>query len=88
MNNYDGRYAFFDDNQRTAYAYRKKTIKSKLSLQEITQLMVNCDNQPIHSGDIVIKFKTDTEGLRLANKFKSLVNNPTIKLNIKFEKIQ
>ena len=36
----------------------------------------------------VVRFKTEKEGLRLANSFKRLARNPLVKLEITFEKIQ
>lgn len=75
-------------NKYPSYKKSFKTIKSNLSKKEQFNLMHSIDNQPIHNADLIIKFKTDAERLRLANKFKKLVINPSIKLNIKFEKIQ
>ena len=34
------------------------------------------------------KFKTDKEGLALANKYKNLIKNPNIQLTIKFLKVE
>ena len=41
----------------------------------------------IHKGVITIKFKKDSEGLRLAKKYAKLAKNPSIALTVKFEKI-
>ena len=41
----------------------------------------------VHKGDIVVKFKTDAEGLRLAKKYKRLADNPSIQMNVTFLKV-
>lgn len=41
----------------------------------------------IHKGIVTIKFKTNSEGLRLAKKYAKLAKNPSIALTVKFEKI-
>lgn len=43
--------------------------------------------EPLHSANLIIEFRTDAEGIKLANKFKKLCQNPSIKLNVKFKKI-
>jgi len=36
--------------------------------------------------DVEIVFKTEAQGLKMAKKFKRLVENPGVKLNVKFTK--
>ena len=77
--------------RNTAMAHKNKNImlksgKStrKLNEAETAELM---DIGVIHKGFIIIKFKTDKEGIAKANKFKRLAENPSMQLNVKFEKI-
>lgn len=37
--------------------------------------------------NLIIKFKTDSEGLKIAKKHLQLAKNQNVKLNIKFEKL-
>tara|TARA_R110000851_G_scaffold112182_1_gene236160 strand:- start:456 stop:761 length:306 start_codon:yes stop_codon:yes gene_type:complete len=37
--------------------------------------------------DVVIRFKTEPEGLRKAKSFQRLANNPLIQLNVQFKKV-
>jgi hypothetical protein len=42
---------------------------------------------PNNKGIVIVKFKTEAQGLRLAKKYKKLCDNPSIKMNVTFIKI-
>ena len=76
--------------RNTAYSYRNKSLLTKagstrvLKESEIARMMYK---GIVHKGDIVVKFKTDAEGLRLAKKYAKLANNPSIQMNVTFMKV-
>lgn len=84
-------YSEYSKTRNTAMAYKNKSLLLKsgkstrtLTESETSELMAI---GVIHKGFITIKFKTEKEGLIKANKFKRLARNPSIQLNVKFEKI-
>lgn len=66
----------------------------KLKDSEITRLNYFYEGNPLLSkyncllsGEIIIEFKTDKEGYKLAKSFKKLIENPQANLKVTFKKI-
>jgi hypothetical protein len=56
--------------------------------KKIKDLMVYLYNgNPPNKGEVVIEYRTEAEGLRLAKKYKALADNPSIQLKITFKKL-
>lgn len=83
-------YKLIQEQRRIANSYRNKSLTTKTSLtrvlkeKDIAEMMYV---EPIHKGNVIIKFKTDAEGLRLAKKYKRLAENPSIQMNVTFLKV-
>jgi len=45
------------------------------------------NNNIVCSCDLIVEFKTEAEGVKLAKLYKKLADNPTVRLNIVFKKI-
>jgi len=71
-----------------------KTTKP-LSKKQLDVLLAEKSSAMEHGVDLdyrahviaVVRFKTESDGLKQARKFKRLAENPLVKLEIKFEKI-
>lgn len=66
-----------------------------LSKKELNKLLAEKSSAIVNGVDLdyqahviaVVRFKTESDGLKQARKFKRLAENPLVKLEIKFEKI-
>lgn len=62
----------------------KSGMTRKIKEQQVAELMaLGC----INKGVVVIEFKTDEEGIRLAKLYKRLAQNPSINLKVTFKKL-
>lgn len=83
-------YRLIQEQRRIANSYKNKPLTTKTGLtralkeRDVAEMMYI---GPIHNGDVVVKFKTDVEGLRLAKKYKKLADNPSIQMNVTFMKV-
>lgn len=62
----------------------KTGLTRALTQSQVAELMYI---GPVHKGDIIVEFKTDSEGVKLAKKYARLAKNPSIQLNVTFKKI-
>lgn len=77
-------------NISIATSYRNKSLLTKTGLTTvITEVNLTRLFEANKSyGNIIVEFKTDKEGVRLANKYRRLANNPSIEMNVTFKKIE
>ncbi len=62
---------------------------ANLSQAEVKKCMEHKDEGYFSCiADVIIEYRTDKEGIKLANKFKKLAQIPNVKLNIIFKKIK
>jgi hypothetical protein len=65
-----------------------RRVTRALTLSQTKKLIASAKINGHHANiDAIVEFKTDTQGDRLASKFRSLANNPDVNLKVTFKKI-
>lgn len=77
----------FPDANKSIMTKNGKGAK-RLTISEAKKLILKAQRNGRANGNIIVEFKTEKEGLKIAKSFANLCANPLIAINVTFKKIE